>query len=122
MIFEPITITWAGADYKIEPEKVMGAIATVEQVVTLSELAEMVQSGRIAFSKIATAFASVLRYAGAKVTNEDVYAGMFGEDKSSAMQNLSLLLAMMVPPQAINAGKVQAAPTGGKNSSKKPTN
>jgi hypothetical protein len=121
MIFEPVTITWAGSDYKIESDKVMGAIATAEEVVTLSELAEMLQSGRLAFSKIATAFASVLRYAGARVTNEEVYAGMFGEDKSSAMQSLSMLLGMMVPPTAISQGKPQAAPTGGKALSKKPT-
>ena len=121
MIFEPITITWAGSEYKIESDRVMGAIATIEEVVTLSELAEMLQSGKLAFSKIARAFASVLRYAGASVSNEEVYSAMFGEDKSSAMQSLSMLLGMMVPPTAIARGKDQAAPTGGKGSSKKPT-
>jgi hypothetical protein len=122
-IFEEITLTWAGAEYSIKPNEVMGAIARVEEVITLSELAKFSQNGNVPFSRIAMAFASVLRYAGANVKDDEVYAGMFaGAKDNSAMQSIQTLLALMVPPSALGAkpGKLQAAPTGGKKSSRKP--
>jgi hypothetical protein len=122
-IFEEITLTWAGADYTIEPNKVMGAIARIEEVITLKELGEYAQKGDAPMAKLAMAFAAVLRYAGARVSEEEVYAAMFSkEGQTSAMASISTLLTMMIPPNAFKqtqSGKAQAVPTGGKNSSKK---
>jgi hypothetical protein len=124
-IFEEVSLRWGGEEYKIEPTKVMGAIARVEEVITLKELGEYAQKGDAPMAKLAMAFASVLRYAGARVSDDEVYAGMFGgESQTSALASITVLLQMMIPPSAykqVAKGNAQAAPTGGKNSSKKPT-
>jgi hypothetical protein len=121
-IFEEVVLSWDGVEYKIDPERVMGAIAKVEEIITLRELSEYAQKGDAPMAKLAMAFASVLRYAGAKVRDEEVYSGMFsGSGQKSAIGSISVLLQMMIPPSALKMGNDQAAPTGGKNSSKKPT-
>jgi hypothetical protein len=122
-IFEEVSLTWEDVEYKIEPTKVMGAIAKVEEIITLKELLEYFQKNDAPMVKLSMAFGSVLRYAGAKVTDEEVYAGMFTEGRQdSIMTSIYNLLFMMIPPSVMSKpGKVQAAPTGGKNSSKKRT-
>lgn len=117
-IFEDVTLTWKGQDHTIEASRVMGAIAKVEEIITLRELFDYYQKSDAPMVKLSMAFASVLRYAGAKVKDEEVYAAMFNhEDQNSVTNSISTLLAMMVPPSAIagNKGNDQAAPTGGKN-------
>jgi len=123
-IFEEVSLKWKGETYKIEPTKVMGAIAQVEEIITLKELGEYAQKGDAPMAKLAMAFAAVLRYAGAKVRDEEVYAGMFGGDgQQSAIGSIATLLQMMIPPSAFakTEGNAKAAPTGGKSSSKKRT-
>lgn len=124
-IFEEVSLRWGGEEYKIEPTKVMGAIARVEEIITLKELGEYAQKGDAPMAKLAMAFGSVLRYAGARVSDEEVYSGMFGgEAQQTALMSITVLLQMMIPPTALKRmtkGNEQAAPTGGKNSSKKPT-
>ena len=114
-IFQEIVLEWAGQEYKIAPDKVMGAIATIEDIVTLKEIGEYAQRGNPSISKIAMAYGAVLRYAGAKIRDDEVYAGMFsGESSSSAMSSISNLLMMMIPPAAVKSqGKDQAEPTVG---------
>ena len=118
-VFEDVNLAWKGREYKIESTKVMGAIAKIEEVITLKELGEYANRGDAPMAKLAMAFASVLRYAGAKVGDDEVYAGMFsGESGASVMESLSSLLAMMIPPNALQSkkeGNDQAAPTGGKS-------
>jgi hypothetical protein len=123
-VFEEISLTWEGVEYKIESTKVMGAIARIEEVITLKELGEYAQTGNVPMAKLAMAFASVLRYAGARVQDDQVYSAMFDVDgQNSAMASISTLLTMMIPPSVMSkpVGKVQAAPTGGKSLSKKHT-
>lgn len=125
-IFEEVSLRWGGEEYKIEPTKVMGAIARVEEIITLKELGEYAQKGDAPMAKLAMAFGSVLRYAGARVSDDEVYAGMFGiESQTSALTSITVLLQMMIPPSAFKQmaakGNAEAAPTGGKNSSKRPT-
>ena len=69
-IFEEVVLSWDGVEYKIDPERVMGAIAKVEEIITLRELSEYAQKGDAPMAKLAMAFASVLRYAGAKCIQE----------------------------------------------------
>jgi hypothetical protein len=121
-IFEKVSLKWGGKEYDIESDKVMGAIAKVEEVITLQELFNFYQKNDAPMAKLAMAFAAVLRYAGATVKDEEVYAAMFNhEDQNSVTNSINTLLVMMVPPSAMGGGgNGKAAPTGGKNSSKKP--
>lgn len=110
--FDDVVLTWAGIDYTIPATKMMGAIARIEDHVTLPELRNYGERGAVPLSRLASAFASVLRYAGAKLTDEDVYAEMFkGEAQQAAMAiSVNILIAMMVPKSA--RGKLPVNGTG----------
>ncbi|MGE0366933.1 MAG: hypothetical protein AB7Q00_14495 [Phycisphaerales bacterium] len=101
--FDPIEVEWKKKKYKIEPNRVMKAIAIIEETVTLVELYGALANNRIPLSRLSMAFAAVLRYAGADVKDEDVYASMFGADQVVKQENIALaiiaLLSMMQPPK-----------------------
>lgn len=113
-MFEPVELSWAGRDFTIPSDRVMGAIAVVEEVVTLAELAGMQETNKISLSKIAKAYASLLRYAGAQVTWEEAYKSMFTGGQQNAVAAVSVLLYMMIPPKSIDLGTSGTAPVGKK--------
>lgn len=99
--FDDVTLTWGGVDYTIPSNKMMGAIARIEDHVTMPELQQFGQRGTIPLSRLAAAFAAVLRYAGCKVSDEDVYEAMFDGDQAQSMvQSTTTLMGMMVPRKA----------------------
>ena len=104
-IFEDIKLTWDGRDHVIPANRVMGAIARIEDVVTLGELQRYGEKQAAPLAKVAMAYGAVLRYAGASVTDDEVYAGIFsGEgpnNHESILTSIYTLLAMMVPPEAM---------------------
>jgi hypothetical protein len=80
----------------------MGAIACVEQHVTLHELYLGSATGAVKLSNLSAAYAAVLTYAEAKgATQEAVYASMFGQDtgRDIIFEAIRGLLVMMIPPQ-----------------------
>lgn len=105
-VFQDVHLEWDGKRYTVPSDRMMGAIARIEEHVTLSEL---LKTGReretVKLAVLARAYATVLRYAGADVTDEDVYGGMFaGMSQTAAVRAaVESLMAMMVPPQAIAA-------------------
>lgn len=101
--FEDIGLSWQGRDYTIPANRVMGAIARVEDHVTFNELTQYAERNTAPMAKLAQAFASVLRYAGAPISDEDVYEGMFakGGDPQSVMNATMTLLALFIPKSAI---------------------
>lgn len=101
-VFDDIHLNWQGRDYVIPANKVMGAIARIEDVITLTEIYEASQQRSVKFSRVSSAYATVLRFAGATVTDEEVYAGMFdGQSAAAAVRDaLTGLLSMMIPPSA----------------------
>lgn len=131
--FDDVMIEWRGIEYKIPARNMMGAIARIEDHITLPELQRYSERGTAPLSRLAASFASVLRFAGAStVKDEDVYAAMFegqGEQQSVASA-LRVLLSMMVPKNArskVTATTAVGEPTPGNSqpavtsSSKKPS-
>ena len=115
-MFQPITVSWKAESYTIPPDGVLRAIAAIEDVITLGELARDSETGTIRFTRIAKAWGALLRHLGSKVSDDDVYAELFSgnlvEVKERISLSVSTLIAMMVvivPPQAeaaaINEGK-----------------
>lgn len=124
-IFDPIKLSWNGHDYIILPDKVMGAIARIEDVITIDELGRYLGKKTAPLAKLAQAYASVLRYAGATVADEEVYAGMFKANQTQDVIStaLSTLMAMMLPHDAIEQMSGKQSPTkrphkGARDSSK----
>lgn len=70
-----LSLTWDGQEYDIAVT--MKLIDKIEDKINLFQLAAQLESGDIRFSKVAQLFAVLLQSAGAKVTADDVYQGMF---------------------------------------------
>jgi hypothetical protein len=110
-IFRPITLHWGDESFTVAPDKVLGLIGEIEEVVTITELFDMSASHRPKYKVVACAYEAALRYAGAKVTAEEIYGGMFaGADKqTTVVKALTTLLSMMVPPDT-SKESAKAAP------------
>ncbi len=125
--FDEVTLKWNGASYVIMPNRMMSAIARIEDHVTFGDLQQAHMRGTgMPLAKLAAAFASVLRFAGApftEATAENVYVAMFedGANTANVESAIQILMGMMVPntkPKKDDAqGNSQADTT--KKSSKK---
>lgn len=103
-IFEDVKIRWEDKEYVIPSNRVMGAIALIEEHVTLRELGEGLHTKSVPLVKLSRAYGSVLRYAGAKdITDEFIYGALFkkGIADGAAVNSIMGLLAMMIPPQSV---------------------
>ena len=98
-IFDPVTLVWKGEEHVVAADKIMGLIARIEEVVTLPEIHAASQKNGLPLGRLAMAYGSALRYAGARVDDDEVYASFFGGDPGAIPAALTALLAMMVPPQ-----------------------
>lgn len=100
-IFSEVTFKFRGEQFVIPPDRILKAIAIIEETITLKELIIMAQNDTAPISRIAIAFASVLRFAGCRVTDDEVYASMFrgGAEAQTATTAIQVLLNMMVPEQ-----------------------
>jgi hypothetical protein len=102
--FNEVKLGFDGKDYVIPADRVMGAIARVEGVLTMGEVAAMARSPKsdLKLSRLASAYGELLRYAGADVSDDAVYVGMFGDGGAVAVTvALTELLALMMPPDAM---------------------
>lgn len=102
--FDDVKLIWRDREYTIPARNMMGAIARIEDHVTMPEMQRFGERGTAPMAKLASAFASVLRFAGAQVSDDEVYAAMF-EGADAQMQvatSIQTLLAMMVPKRVRN--------------------
>lgn len=112
--FRDVTLRWGEAEYVVPASRVMGAIASIEEHVTLVELFAMqTDPGKMKLVPISRAYAAVLRYAGAvRIDQDDVYESLFGADSLERAQSAIVgLLSLMIPPGARREG----APDEGKS-------
>lgn len=95
-IFKPVFLTWAGKEYEVPADRVMMLIATVEQYISISDLAKPAPP----MGAIARAYAAALQYAGARgVTAEHIYKTYFTKDAAANYSGaVNGLLMMMIPP------------------------
>jgi len=114
-IFEEVSVTFKNKEYKIPSNKVMGLVETVEDIITIEELAD----GKIRRAKMAKAFAAIIAYAGGFVDNEEIYTRFFDEKNGVEMAGvLNSILQLMIPPEHLqnkeetSAGKIEAQQEG----------
>jgi hypothetical protein len=98
-VFDDISLDWKGKTYVIPADRVLGAVARIEQHITLHEIFQYAERGAAPMGILAQAYGSVLRYAGARISNDEVYDGMFedGQSMAAVSDSLNGLLNMMLP-------------------------
>jgi hypothetical protein len=112
---QDIVLVWKGEEFKVDAREVLPLIARIEEIITLGELADASTTGKVPLAKLSKAFGTALNYAGAKVTDEEMYVGMFSEGNMKAARlAIMALIGMMIPPEYLqereeNASKKKAA-------------
>lgn len=111
-IFDPIEMRWIGKEVTIPANRVLKAIAAVEEILPLDQVVKMANTGHVHIAKCSMAYGAVLRYAGVEVTDEEVYSRFVGvpADAPEMVRTLQALLMMMLPRQ-MKEGSA-AAPKG----------
>lgn len=96
-IFKDVTLFYEDAEYTIKSKDMMKVICEIEEVITLSELID--GGNKVKIAKLACAYGTVLRFAGCRVTDEEIYQKNFSaEAKVDIMNCVTGLLMLMVPP------------------------
>jgi hypothetical protein len=105
-VFDDVILVWDSKEYKIPASRMLGAIAQIEEVITFQELCIAREKNKISLSRLSEAYGGVLRYAGVKATDEEVYAGMFasGAGQLALVTALTTILMMMVPKDLRSGG------------------
>jgi hypothetical protein len=125
-VFEEVTLSWNGQDYKIPPDQVLRTIAEIEGVITMGDLAQM-SLGRPMLAKLAMAFGIALRAAGAIVTDDEIYFGVFGDKtdrvktiRERAHRAIFSLQSLMIPPEHLRAEPGKKPEAAGKRAASSP--
>lgn len=111
-----ITLEFKGEFYKISDDQAFEAGEIVEDIVTLSDIAAWGQSPK--FFKLAKCFGALLRFAGCKVSNQDVHSEMMAQVKGAgdgaeellAAQAVGSLVAILMDGAPGDDGDEDAAP------------
>lgn len=107
-LFSDVTLHYGEDDYVVKADQVMRLIAIIEDHISLGELTR--EQGP-PFGKLASAYSAALRFAGCRVSDEQVYAGLFGDDASrDSADAVTGLLFLMVPPSTYQPDQKKAAP------------
>lgn len=70
-MMKSIRLNWRGQDHVIPANRAFEAGAEIEEIVTLGEIGAWGQ--KVPFFKVARCYATLLRFAGATVTDEEVF-------------------------------------------------
>jgi hypothetical protein len=119
-IFDDIRLGWKGVPFLIPANRIMGALARVEDIVTLDELQRFAVRKTAPMAKLSMAYGSLLRYAGCFVSDEAVYSEMVRSDDGAAvMTAINGLMSMMLPPVRDEDIEKKEAPSGNSPSAAK---
>lgn len=113
--FDDVKMTWNGKDYTIPASSVFEVACRIEEVIPIPVLCKSLSDGTPSFTKVARAYGAALRFAGANVTDEQIYSGMFGstERQSEIMVACQALLAVLLPKDVLEGmGKPAENPPG----------
>jgi hypothetical protein len=117
-VFRELTITWKGEEYTFTPS--MRLMRSIEMGdISFTDIAIRTSQGRPPISHIAFVLAKMLQAAGAKVSDEDVYAELMSGDQNSTTALISVVLTAFSPSEgnAKNPGAQTESPKAraGKN-------
>lgn len=97
-VFRELTIKWRGEEYTFVPSmKLMRSIEMGD--ISFTDIAVRTSQGRPPISHIAFVLAKMLNAAGAKVTDEDVYAELIGGSAEEVTNLISFVLMAFSPAE-----------------------
>jgi hypothetical protein len=122
-IFEDQTLWWKGEAFVVPATRMLGAIAVIEEHITFIEMVAASQ-GKPPLVKISRAFGALLRYAGCKVSDEEVYRGLF-DAESNVMERIetavTAFLLLMTPPATLLKPQTERTALGNLPAASKPS-
>lgn len=111
--FEPVTLSWDGQDYTVQPEGQLMLIAKIEDALAGESgqhaIHVLTRPGGPSYVRLAQAFGAALRHAGADVTDDEIYLSIM-EDFASQRADVAVkvqgailaLLSIIAPPIALS--------------------
>jgi hypothetical protein len=123
--FQPVTLTWKGKDYVVPADRQMKLIRAVEGALIGERggqvIAILFNKGGVPHGALAEAFGAALRYAGARVTDEEVYFSIHediaaGSQAEVVLKTQSMIWGLM----SIISPPVTRAASGAADTGKKP--
>lgn len=88
-IYPEITIEWAGVEYSTKAT--FKVINRIEQSVSLATLVTKVHQGDVPLSHLATVYGNLLRGASVNVSDEEVFATMFGANDGADLSQQEVI-------------------------------
>jgi len=122
--FEDVTLTWKGEAFTVPANKQMLLIAKIEDALSgdtgQQALSVLFRREGPPYSRLAAAFAAALQYAGAKVSDEEVYLSIMADLSEGSRDKVTetvqgaviALLSIISPP--VGAGLSDAKASTGK--------
>lgn len=100
-VFREMKIEWGGEEYTFTPS--MALLRSIEmQGISIMGVASQISNGRAQASLMATIIAAVLQSAGAKVTDDDIYAEL---TTGNALEVMALYESVMIAITPEQKGK-----------------
>lgn len=111
--FQDVTLHWQGDSYKVPRDRLMGLIADVEWALSggranVNPLAVLYNESGPHPSRLAAAMGAALRYAGAEVTDLEIYEVIIGgvvegdeTGRAQAYEGVAMIAALLVPPPEV---------------------
>lgn len=97
-IFNEVTLSWGGRDYTIKPT--MDLVNRIENKHSLARLAYRMGQGDTPLSHVAGVLGILLRSAGAKVDDGEIYTELMTGDSESIQAMCSTVLVAVFPKTA----------------------
>lgn len=124
--FEDVTLGWKGETFTIPANRQMGLVARIEDALSgdtgRQAISILMQKEGPPYSRLAAAFGAALRYAGANVTDEEIYVSImedFSKSQALVVAKLQAVIVALLMVIAPPLGRSVSAPVSG-DSEKKP--
>lgn len=111
-VFPPVELEWRGRFYTVQPHRVMGLLVALERHVSLGEIHAYSLRGASPVATFCQAYGAMLRYAGAHVRDEDVFAFAMHDGHFQAVADAIKELTWLMIPPAERARLREAAASG----------
>lgn len=115
--FEDVTLGWKGETFTIPANRQMGLVARIEDALSgdtgRQAISILMQKEGPPYSRLAAAFGAALRYAGANVTDEEIYVSImedFSKSQALVVAKLQAVIVALLMVIAPPLGRAVSAP------------